>query len=104
MHPSIKDHQQEIAAICRRHGVGRLEVFGSAARGDDFDPARSDVDFLVEIDPKRDAAFTMGDYLDLRDELSAVIGRPVDLVFPESVRNPFVRAEIERSREVIHAA
>ena len=45
----IAEHRAEIAALCRRFGVRRLAVFGSAARGADFDPARSDVDFLVEF-------------------------------------------------------
>lgn len=104
MHRLIQDHRDEITAICRHHGVRRLEVFGSAARAHDFDPERSDIDFLVEIDPERSAAFSMGDYLDLRDCLAAALGKPVDLVLVDSVRNPFVRADIERSREVVHAA
>ena len=45
------DRKEEIAGICRRHRVLRLEVFGSTARGADFDPERSDVDFLVEFEP-----------------------------------------------------
>jgi len=104
MHALIQERREEIAAICRRHGVRRLEVFGSAARGDDFDPAVSDVDFLLEIDPERGSTFSMADYFDLRDELAQALDRPVDLVFPDSVRNPYVRADIEHSREVVHAA
>jgi predicted nucleotidyltransferase len=49
MHALIDRHLSEIAALCRRYGVRRLEVFGSAARGIDFDPATSDADFLVEF-------------------------------------------------------
>jgi hypothetical protein len=41
----IEEHRVEIAGLCRKHGVKRLELFGSAARGD-FDPGRSDVDFF----------------------------------------------------------
>ena len=104
MHRLVQDRRDEIAEICRRHGVRRLEVFGSAARGYDFDPERSDIDFLVEIDPERSTTFSMSDYLDLRDDLAGALGRTVDLVFVDSVRNPFVRADIERSREVVHAA
>jgi len=48
MHPSIAAKRPKIVEICRRFHVRRLEVFGSAARGDDFDPACSDADFLVE--------------------------------------------------------
>ena len=51
MHPVIADKQDEIAAICQRYRVSRLEVFGSAARGTDFDPETSDADFLVDFEP-----------------------------------------------------
>ena len=49
MHPAIAQHRASIAAICLRYRISRLEVFGSAARADDFDPASSDADFLVEF-------------------------------------------------------
>ena len=42
MHAAIADKQEELAALCRSHGVRRLKVFGSAARGEDFDPARDE--------------------------------------------------------------
>jgi len=42
MHPEIASKTPEIRALCRRCGVRRLDVFGSAARGVDFDPERSD--------------------------------------------------------------
>jgi uncharacterized protein len=38
MLPLIAERRSDIAALCRRFGVRRLAVFGSAARGDDFDP------------------------------------------------------------------
>ena len=47
----------EIAEICRRYRVTRLEVFGSVARGTDFDTETSDVDFLVEYHPESDISF-----------------------------------------------
>ena len=50
MHAEIARRSEEIAALCRSHGVVRLEIFGSAARGTDFDPSTSDVDFLVEYE------------------------------------------------------
>ena len=54
MHAAIADKREELAELCRRYGVARLEVFGSAARGVDFDPEASDADFLVEFDPDSD--------------------------------------------------
>jgi len=51
MHPAIAQHQADIAAICQRYGICRLDVFGSGARAVDFDEHRSDADFLVEFAP-----------------------------------------------------
>ena len=47
MHPAIAQHRADISAICQRYQIRRLEVFGSAARADDFDTEHSDADFLV---------------------------------------------------------
>ena len=51
---AIADKREELAELCRRYDVARLEVFGSAARGTNFDPETSDADFLVEFDPNSD--------------------------------------------------
>ena len=51
MLPLIAERRSEIADICRRFGVRRLAVFGSAARLVDFEPSRLDVDFLVAFEP-----------------------------------------------------
>ena len=51
MHAGIADRKDEIARICRRYRVQRLDLFGSAARGTDFDPETRDADFLVEFQP-----------------------------------------------------
>jgi predicted nucleotidyltransferase len=99
MLPLIEAKKAELEALCRRHHVRRLDVFGSAARGVDFDPARSDIDFLVEFDRSDPEAMTMRTYLGLKDSLEALLGRPVDLVEPAAVRNPYIKASIERSRE-----
>jgi predicted nucleotidyltransferase len=98
----IEAHLTEIAALCRPFHVSRLDVFGSAARGSDFDPARSDVDLLVTYRPGCHPG--IGAYQDLRDALADLLGRPVDLVMETAVENPFVRAGIERSRQVVYAA
>ncbi len=54
MHTAIADKKAELIALCRQYDVARLEVFGSAARGTDFDPQTSDADFLVEFEPESD--------------------------------------------------
>ena len=102
MIPVLHQHRAEIAALCRQFHVLRLDLFGSAAREVDFDPARSDVDLLVTFDPAaRPSAF---EHLRLRDALADLLGRPVDLVTEGAVKNPFVLAGIERSRQPFYAA
>lgn len=90
-----------IASVCRRFPVRRLSVFGSAVVGP-FDPARSDVDFLVEFD--NDATDLFDAYFDLKEELEQIVGRPVDLVMSNSLENPYFAASVERSRRDLYAA
>lgn len=68
----IAGRRVEIAEICRRFGARRLEVFGSAARGSDFDPARSDVDILVEFH-RETGAPNLERFFALQRELEAVV-------------------------------
>ena len=102
MHPIIESRRQAVADLCRNNGVRRLEVFGSAARND-FDDARSDIDFLVELadDPQ---GGPLDAYFGLKDALEVLFGRTVDLVSMGSIRNPYVMASIERDRQLVFAA
>ena len=75
MSPVLEPYRQQIEALCRRFYVRRLEVFGSALR-DDFNPARSDVDFLVQFDASPDINLFEA-YFDLRQQLCELLGRPV---------------------------
>ncbi len=99
MHAEIANGKGEIAAICRRYRVSRLEVFGSSARGDDFDSETSDVDFHPPTAPGM-----FDTYFGLLDELRTVLGRPVDLLCSGRIRNRYLRDKINRSRELIHEA
>ena len=103
MHAAIADKKVKLAKICRRYGVIRLEVFGSAARGVDFDPATSDVDFLVEFDPDGDLP-PLEQFFGLVDALSDVLGRPVELVENHAFRNRYLAASINASRELVYAS
>jgi len=103
MHALIEQHRDAIADICRRFGVRRLEVFGSAARATDFHPDTSDADFLVEFAQRSDLG-PLQQFFGFADALRDLLGRPIDLVEPGAVRNPFLQAEIDRARELIYAA
>ena len=103
MHGLIERQRAAIAELCRRHRVRRLDVFGSGARGTDFDPGRSDIDFLVEFDTAAGGP-TLKTFFALRNDLAAVLGRRVDLVVAASVTNPYMKVEIDRAREPVYAA
>ena len=103
MHALIAERQQDMAIVCRHYDVARLEVFGSAARGDDFDPATSDADFLVEFLPHSRMA-PMEQFFGLAKALEVLLARPVDLVELSAIENPYIQAAINRSREVVYGA
>jgi predicted nucleotidyltransferase len=102
MNPLVVQNLEKIAELCRKHGVKRLELFGSATR-EDFDPARSDVDFMVEFYPGPRKGLDDG-YFVLLEELEGLLGRHVDLVEVGCVRNPYVLASIERTKVQVYAA
>ncbi len=103
MHAIITEKREELAEICRRYDVERLEVFGSAARGTDFNPETSDADFLVKFRPQNDRA-TLQQYFDFAEELRQTLGCPVDLVESEAIRNPYLCVAINKSRELVYAS
>ena len=103
MHESIENNRDEIAGLCRRHHVTRLDVFGSAAKGGGFDPASSDVDFLVTFDRAAPGAMTLAAYLDFKTALEDLLDRPIDLVEASAVENPYMRDSIDRTREPVYA-
>lgn len=89
MMPLIEKHRRDIEALCRLHRVRRLELFGSAAR-DDYDPARSDLDFFVEF-ADSDWRGSSQRYFGLLHGLEDLLGRRVDLVEREAVHSrPFL--------------
>jgi len=98
----IRQAHAQVAEICRRHNVRRLDLFGSAV-GPKFDPRNSDLDFIVEFGP-----FAAGEYTEhyfaLLEELKQLFGRPVDLLVSRAVRNPYLLESINRSRELLYAA
>src|SRR2546421_11579857 len=98
----IERHRSQLADLCRCYHVRTLELFGSAADGT-FDPARSDLDFLVEFLPEAADRFFHG-YFDLKEALEKLYGRDVDLVMPKAIRNPYFLQAVNRQRKVLYAA
>ena len=102
MHPFVQEKLPQIVALCRRYHVRRLDLFGSAT-GDRFDPGRSDVDFVLEYLPEA-KEFYPDVYFGLKEDLEALLGRHVNLVMINAVRNPYFREELEETRVQLYAA
>ncbi|OHB61779.1 MAG: DNA polymerase subunit beta [Planctomycetes bacterium RBG_13_60_9] len=100
MNTKVQLDRSVLAEFCRRWRIGELSVFGSVLR-DDFNP-NSDLDFLVSFEPG--TPLDIDRLLDMKEELEARLGRPVDLVEKEALRNPWRRHEILKTRQVIYAA
>lgn len=102
MHPLLEKNRAALAELCRRHHARSLDLFGSAATGN-FDPATSDLDFLVEFEEIEPGAFSAA-YFGLLEGLNGLFGRDIDLVVESSIDNPYFRESIERTRTPVYAA
>ena len=103
MTPALRIDHEQLEAYCRRWQIIELALFGSVLR-DDFRPD-SDVDVLVTFGP--DARWTLFDLLHAEEELSALVGRPVDLVERKAVEgseNYIRRRHILDSAQSIYVA
>lgn len=103
-HQPLALPDEEIRALCRRHRVAELALFGSALRGN-LGPV-SDVDFLVRFEHGAEQPW-LGHFQDLEDDLSALLGRPVDLVDWDAIersRNWIRRRAILSSAQRLYAA
>lgn len=98
----LKIDQARIASFCSKWAITELSLFGSILR-DDFGPD-SDVDVLISFNP--DAAWTLFDLVDMKEELEEIFERQVDLLTRagiESSRNYIRREAILSNAEVAYA-
>jgi predicted nucleotidyltransferase len=97
----VRIPKKEIAALCRKYGVKKLSVFGSAARGE-MNP-ESDVDLMLEFDPA--SKTSLWDYPAMQDDFSALFDhRKVEFASPEILRNPFRRKTILPDLKTLYEA
>lgn len=102
MIPLIAEHLDAIKNLCARHRVRRLFLFGSAATGK-FDPATSDLDFLVVFEADVERGWD-GVYFQMKAALEELFGRPVDLVEAHVPRNPYLIESINKTKQLLYAA
>ena len=101
--PVIAEHLEVIRDLCREFGVARLEVFGSVCTSE-FDPERSDADFLVEYPPEYDFGPWLTRYFALEEALATLLGRKVDLVMIKAMENKRFRREATKTRTAVYDA
>ena len=102
MDDPIANHRLELTTLCQKYEVRQMELFGSAARGE-FDPAESDLDFLVVF--RRAGDVNSADrYLGLLAALEDLFGRKIDLVDITAARNPYFIAQALKYRVLLYAA
>ncbi len=95
----IKDNIQKITTLCRIHKVNRLFVFGSILTPRFSD--KSDVDLMVDFN-KAEISDYFTNFFDFKYSLQDLLGREVDLLEEQTVRNPFLKKNIDASKALIY--
>lgn len=96
----LKEKHADFVDLCRAHKVDKMYAFGSSITNR-FDPKTSDIDVVVVIDIEEPA--DRGEaLLSLWDKLEALFKRKVDLLTEDSIRNPYLKADINRTKKLIY--
>jgi hypothetical protein len=96
----ISKKRNDFTLLCTTHKVKYLYAFGSSI-SEKFDPERSDIDLLVEIDSK-DPLDRGEKLMSLWDLFEDFFNRKVDLLTDSSIRNPFLRKSIDSTKVLIY--
>ena len=101
MKTKVNLKKEQLQQICKKYNVKELYLFGSATT-DDFSE-ESDLDFIVKFDRQGfEGAFDQ--FIDFKQELEHIYGRPVDLYHLKKFRNTIFQKEVERSKKLLYAA
>ena len=101
MIPLVANSHPAIAALCRRFGVVRLDLFGSAATGA-FAETRSDLDFVVTFSHPTPTVDYADRYLDFAGELESLLGCRVDVVSATALQGSRLAPAIAATRQVVY--
>ena len=93
----VKSRSAELAELCARLRVRKLELFGSAMHSD----SPRDLDFLVDLGPRPPSEYASV-YFELLRELEALFDQPVDLITPAGLANPYFRQRVEEQKTLLY--
>jgi len=96
----INISEKDIKIIAAKYSIKEISVFGSSIR-DDFD-TDSDIDLLIEF--YNSETISLYDIIDIQEYFEKITQRPVDIVEPEGLRNPYRRENILKTKEILYAA
>ena len=99
----VTQHLEDVRALCEKYRVKRLAIFGSAVQGT-FDPAKSDLDFVVEFHDIRHPDTGEDTYFGLKFALEDLFQRGIDLVEWEAKLKPYFRQALEQTQRDLYAA
>lgn len=95
----IKKYMKEIEALCKKHKVTRLFVFGSILT-DRFNE-ESDIDFVVDFD-RENVTDYFDNYFNLKYALEDLFKRKVDLLEEQTIRNPYLKKSVDQTKTLIY--
>jgi predicted nucleotidyltransferase len=95
----LKDHMEQIKALCNAHRVKSLFAFGSVVS--DKLKAESDIDLIVDIESKNPIDYS-DNYFALKFQLENILKRPVDLLEAKALKNPFLKKQIDNTKVLIY--
>ena len=96
----IKEKYTDFVALCKAHKVDKMYAFGSSITHH-FDSHTSDIDIVVKVDIA-DPADRGDALLSLWDHLEVLFERKVDLLTEDSIRNPYLKRNIDRTKQLIY--
>lgn len=95
----IDKNIENVKKLCTLYNVETMYLFGSALNSN-FN-SNSDIDLLVKFKPI-ELAYYFDNYINFKENLKIVLGRDIDLVEEQSLRNPILIESIEKSKELIY--
>lgn len=95
----IEANKKKIDALCLKHKVKRLFVFGSVLT--DRFSSKSDVDFLVDFDKSQIEDY-FDNFFELKYGLESALRRDVDLVESQAIKNRYFQQSVEDTKKLIY--